>query len=481
MFLLAIAPALAVSVQQQSQQPTGLPDSPVSRIEVLPAGRTIVAGDSVQLVMRALDRNGAVIPEAVLYLKMLGGQGEGTVRPENGMLVASSVGKFPLEVSAVVPGSRPFVDSTSVEFRGIAGPAARLDVSPKTATILSGQSLRVNALAFSKANDRTTDPVRWRSSDAKIATVDQEGVITGASPGRARITAAVRSGKISTDVEIRVLPGSGGKLTITPANPSVRQGDVVPLAVETRDGAGKAVRDLTPTWSFSPGDGQLGSDGRFVAYRPGIYTVTATLGPRAVSTTVTVGERDVRRSVTVVGRVPVTAFATSEVWIHPNGKVAYLGTHQGGDRVYAIDISDPAKPVIVDSIQANTRLVNDMQTTADGNYMVFTREGAADRKNGIVIADTRDPLHPKEISQFADGVAAGVHSVYIYEHPQYGRYVFLTNDGTGAIDIVEHQRSRRIRRGPGSGAPIAPTRRGTSTISTSWTASCTPATGTTGW
>jgi hypothetical protein len=435
-FLLAIAPALVVSVQQQSQQPTGLPDSPVSRIEVLPAGRTIVAGDSVQLVMRALDRNGAVIPEAVLYLKMLGGQGEGTVRPENGMLVASSVGKFPLEVSAVVPGSRPFVDSTSVEFRGIAGPAARLDVSPKTATILSGQSLRVNALAFSKANDRTADPVRWRSSDAKIATVDQEGVITGASPGRARITAAVRSGKISTDVEIRVLPGSGGKLTITPANPSVRQGDVVPLAVETRDGAGKAVRDLTPTWSFSPGDGQLGSDGRFVAYRPGIYTVTATLGPRAVSTTFTVGERDVRRSVSVVGRVPVTAFATSEVWIHPNGKVAYLGTHQGGDRVYAIDISDPAKPVIVDSIQANTRLVNDMQTTTDGNYMVFTREGAADRKNGIVIADTRDPLHPKEISQFVDGVAAGVHSVYIYEHPQYGRYVFLTNDGTGAIDIV---------------------------------------------
>jgi hypothetical protein len=77
-----------------------------------------------------------------------------------------------------------------------------------------------------------------------------------------------------------------------------------------------------------------------------------------------------------------------------------------------------------------------MQTTADGNYMVFTREGAADRKNGIVIADTRDPLHPKEIAQFVDGVAAGVHSIYIYEHPTYGRYVFLTNDGTGAIDIV---------------------------------------------
>jgi hypothetical protein len=104
--------------------------------------------------------------------------------------------------------------------------------------------------------------------------------------------------------------------------------------------------------------------------------------------------------------------------------------------VYALDISDPGNPVVVDSLLANTRLVNDMQTTADGNYMVFTREGAADRKNGIVIADTRDPLHPKEIAQFVEGVAAGVHSVYIYEHPEHGRYVFITNDGTGAIDIV---------------------------------------------
>ncbi len=35
-----------------------------------------------------------------------------------------------------------------------------------------------------------------------------------------------------------------------------------------------------------------------------------------------------------------------------------------------------------------------------------------------------------------DGVASGVHSVYLYEDPKYGRYLYLTNDGTGAIDIV---------------------------------------------
>jgi hypothetical protein len=428
--LLALLPALVLAVQE----PTVLPASPIKRIEVQPAMRTVTAGDSVKLVLRALDASGAPVPGAVLYVRMLGGQGEGTVRPESFWLVASSVGKFPLGVSALVPGSRPFVDSTSVEFVGVPGPAARVEVVPRSATIVEGQSLRLSGLSFSKANDRTLDAVRWESSAAKVASVDRDGVVTGLAPGRAVLTASVRGATAS--VGVRVVSATLGRLTLTPSRPTVRQGDVMQLAVDARDAAGKPLAGLTPTWSFSPGDGQLDADGRFVAYRTGAYTVTATLGRRTASTTVTVGERDVRRSVTVVGRLPRTAFATSEVWIHPNGKVAYLGTHMGGDRVYAIDISDPANPVVMDSIMANTRLVNDMQTTADGNYMVFTREGAADRKNGIVIADTRDPLHPKEVSQFVDGVAAGVHSVYIYEHPQYGRYVFITNDGTGAIDIV---------------------------------------------
>jgi hypothetical protein len=33
--------------------------------------------------------------------------------------------------------------------------------------------------------------------------------------------------------------------------------------------------------------------------------------------------------------------------------------HVGGDRIYAIDVSDPARPVITDSIVANSRSMND--------------------------------------------------------------------------------------------------------------------------
>ena len=102
------------------------------------------------------------------------------------------------------------------------------------------------------------------------------------------------------------------------------------------------------------------------------------------------------------------------------------GTTLGGDRIYAIDVSDPAKPVITDSIMANSRSMNDLMTTEDGKWMVFTREGAADRKNGIVIASTADPAHPKAVSEFTDGVTAGVHSAFVYTQPKYGTHVYLS-------------------------------------------------------
>ncbi|HLZ10785.1 MAG TPA: hypothetical protein VKT80_19520, partial [Chloroflexota bacterium] len=226
-------------------------------------------------------------------------------------------------------------------------------------------------------------------------------------------------------------------LVLTPANTTVRQGDVVRFAVVAKSATGATIDGLTPTWVFAPGNGQLDQDGSFVAYNPGDYLVTASLGTITASTVVHAQPRDVRRGVTVVARLPRTAFATSEVWIHPNGKVAYLGTHEGGDRLYAIDITDPSNPTIVDSIQANTRLINDIMTTPDGKYMSFTRESASDRKNGIVIASVEDPLHPKKIAEFTEGVTSGVHSNYIYHQDKYGTHDYITNDGTGAIDIID--------------------------------------------
>ncbi len=165
--------------------------------------------------------------------------------------------------------------------------------------------------------------------------------------------------------------------------------------------------------------------------------VTATQGSRSAQAVVRVTAREVRRPLTVVGRLPRTRFTTEEVWIHPDGKHAYLGSGSGGDVMYAIDISNPAKPVVTDSVVSNTRRVNDVMTTPDGKFLVFTREGASDRKNGIVICSLEDPAHPKVISEFTDGVTASVHSAFIFRQEKYGTHSYLTNDGTGAMHVID--------------------------------------------
>ena len=165
--------------------------------------------------------------------------------------------------------------------------------------------------------------------------------------------------------------------------------------------------------------------------------MTASQGSRTAQAVVRLAPRDVRRPLSVVGRLPRTRFSTEEVWLHPDGKHAYLGSGSGGDVMYAIDISDPSKPVVTDSVVSNTRRVNDVMTTPDGKFLVFTREGASDRKNGIVICSLEDPKHPKVISEFTEGVTSGVHSAFIFQQEKYGTHVYLTNDGTGALHILD--------------------------------------------
>jgi hypothetical protein len=233
-----------------------------------------------------------------------------------------------------------------------------------------------------------------------------------------------------------VVPNTIATVEVVPAGREARQGDVVRFRAVARDAARRELEGLTPTWSFSPGEGRIDPDGAFVGYAARPYTITASFGTRSADAVISLAPRDVRRPATVVGRLPRTQFTTEEVWIHPNGQVAYLGTGSGGDRMYAVDITDPSAPMVTDSIVVNTRRVNDLMTTPDGRTLVFTREGASDRKNGIVIASLDDPRHPKPIAEFTDGMEAGVHSAFIYHQAPFGTHVFATNDGTGAIHVI---------------------------------------------
>jgi hypothetical protein len=419
----------AVLVQATPQQQ---PPSPIHEIVVTPANPTVNAQETLQLQARAVDAAGNPVPDARIRFVPAGGRFEGTVE-ETGLVRSGATGTLPVTVIATVPGTAPVLKR--VEVRMVPGPAARITLDRAAPRLVVGQDVLVTGAVLSQHGDRRQDRITWRSSAPSVARVSGDGLVTGVAPGRATITAT--AGAATAQYEVTVVANTIASLTVTPGTSNARTGDVLRFRIEARDAQGRLIPDLTPVWSFSPGNGMIDEAGAFVGYERGAYTVIANLGERSAAATVNLVPRDVRRPAEVVGRLPRMRFSTEEVWVHPNGRNLYLGSGSGGDVLYAVDISDPSNPVVTDSLVANTRRVNDVMTTPDGRYLVHTREGAADRRNGIVIAQIYDPAHPKVIAEFTEGVTAGVHSAFIYQQQRYGTHVFLTNNGTGAMHVID--------------------------------------------
>jgi hypothetical protein len=418
------------------QQPAATP-SPIAKVTVEPAEVAVEVGDTVRLKVSAQDSSGRPIKNITVRWFQSGGHFEGKV-DSTGLVTGGSTGT--LTVSALVSprsGGSPATGFARVTV--LPQPASRLELEPEVSRLYVGQTMTLGAVPYAANNDRRYDQVLWQSDAPQVVAISSSGRLSAMKPGRARLTA--RAGKASRSIVVTVAPNPVAQLRLDPAAASVRTGEVVNFAFRAADRSGKLIGDVTPEWSLSPGNAQIESDGGFVADVPGNYRVSATFAGKSVDATVEVRPRDARRPTTLVGRVPLR-FRGAEFWLHPDGRHGYMSTI--GDRMYAIDVSNPASPAITDSVVVDARTINDVMTTEDGKFGVLTREGASTRKNGIVILSFENPAHPKVIAEFTETVTGGVHSTFIYRG-----YVYLTDDATGSmrvIDIRDPYKPRQVAR-----------------------------------
>jgi plastocyanin len=409
----------------------------IAKVTIQPAEVAVEVGDSVRLAATALDASGRTVSGATVRWFQAGGRFEGVI-DSTGLVRAGSVGT--LSVSAVVAprqGGSPVTAFARVTI--LPRPTSRIALEPAVTRLYQGQSVVVSAVPYSPDGDRRQDEILWSSDAPAVVAAGAGGRLVAGRPGRAVVTA--KAGRAVERLTITVAPNPVSVVDLEPARAAVRTGEVVRFAFRARTAAGAAVADATPEWSLAPGNGQVDHDGSFVAELPGTYRVLATFGGRTAEATVEVRARDVRRPTTLVGRLPLP-FPTAEFWLHPDGKHGYVTTM--GDRAYALDLSNPGRPVITDSVVVDARHINDLMTTEDGKYGVLTRENASTRRNGIVILSFEDPAHPKPIAEFTETVTGGVHSTFIYRG-----YVYLTDDATGSlrvIDIRDPYRPRQVAR-----------------------------------
>jgi hypothetical protein len=334
-------------------------------------------------------------------------------------------------VGAVVAGKTGYATVNVVDSK-VAG--VEIEAPAHASVVVGGAEKLTAVVRTANGNPRTDVAVKWTSEKPSIASVDAAGLVTGVAPGSVTIKATAEGA--SGTVTLQVARDAVRKLTVKPGSAESRTGDVVHFSATAVDGAGGHLKDPPVRWAISGEGAVVYADGAFVAEKPGTYVVTASSGQHSAAASVVVRPRNVERDVEVVAHVPMPDLQMSEEWII--GHHAYLSTV--ADKVFVYDIADPANPKLVDTLKVDARIINDISTTPDEKIGVFTREGASNRKNGIVFLDTSDAAHLKVLSEYTATVTGGVHSAYIDGH-----YVYITDDATGSLRVIDFQDPKHPR------------------------------------
>jgi len=446
---LALAAALLFATTLAG--PTAAEAQDDVRVEVEPAALALEVGDKAQVTARVVDAAGNALDIPVLYFARGPRRGLAVDRA-TGAVEAVKGGQYEIIVRARNEGRASASVQVSVAFP----PPDRIELSHDGGRFYVGATVRHRATVIDEAGDVRDEEVAWRSANEAVATVDRFGFFTARAPGETTLSAHAEG--VRAAIQYTVAESPVAEMTITGANPGDvhRTGDVVRFSGTPLDASGNAVSDMPVAYSlladpdaiatadFPPAE--VDEQGIFVAYKPGVYTVTASVPGHSARQSIEVVPRHVAEEVTLVGHGAVRNVATSDLWVWegPDGRdYAITGTHSGHGSVYWWDVTDPASPVLTDSLVVDARTTNDVKVSEDGTICVISREGASNRRNGIVIVDCSDPRSIEVISTYDDQLTGGVHNLFIYED-----HVYAVNNGVrfDVINIEDPASPRRVGR-----------------------------------
>ncbi len=443
--LRTVAPILALSLLAPGLSGQAAP----ARIEIAQPSLSLQVGESAQIEARVLDANGNVVDAPLMYFAR-GARGRMDLGRTTGTVRAVYGGEY--TVSVMVATARDIRADMTVTVAY--PPIERVSIDPAAGgRFYVGAAARHGATVVDRAGDIRDEAIRWASSDESIATVDRFGVFTAHRPGRVTLTATAAGA--SGTVQYDVAPNPVTAMTLSASQEVGRTGDVIRFTASPRAGSA-AVTDIPVTFGVLSypvpeatadiAPAEIDQKGRFVAYEPGIYTVTATVPGHTAQHTVEIGSRLVSEEVSFVGQGAVRDVPTSDLWVWEgvDGRdYAITGTWGAFGAVYFWDVTDPASAVLTDSIVVDARTTNDVKVSEDGEVCVISREGASNRRNGIVILDCTDPRNIRIHSTFDDELTGGVHNLFIYQD-----HVYAVNNGVrfDVINIEDPTNPHRVGR-----------------------------------
>ncbi len=455
LLLLALVP-LALTPAATAQQEEAA--TRATAVVVTPAELTLEVGQKATLEAVVKDADGNMLEAPVMFFSM--SRRRVGVNSATGELEAFRPGD--IQIMAVVPNpGQPFNRRSPDLVRAMVTvhvplpPLAAIEFRDTPASLYADTRVRLETLLTDVSGAERDDvPLEFTSSAPDIASINSLGTVTFRVAGNA--TLSVRAGALEASLTVTVRPNRTAALALEASARSARTGDVIHFTATPRDRDGTAIADLPVQFAFQsrttehslgdPGSGLITQDGRFVADLPGEYTIVAASGAHTASLTVAIEPRDVQRPIEVLGQGRVSDRATSDLWIWegPDGRdYAATGTHSAAGHAYFWDVTDPRNIQKIDTIKVDARTVNDVKVSEDGRIAVISREGASNRRNGLVILDVSDLYNKgaQVLARYDDQLTGGVHNIFVYQDHVYALSAGQRYD---VINIEDPTRPHRV-------------------------------------
>lgn len=231
----------------------------VSEVTITRPSESVPAGGSVTLTAALRDASGRPVTGTVTWVSS--DPGIATVTA-NGVVVGVSPGQVTITASA---GG---VSSTVTLVIRATRAITSVTVTPSTASAVIGESITFAANVV-RPNAAPTPRVRWATSNAAVATVNQNGAVTGVSAGNAVISAdvltdalsgyAADSARATGTITVQPPVAAISNLTLSPTSAQLSATNTVQMAANVL----KANVNVQPTFTY-------------VSSRESIATVSAT-------------------------------------------------------------------------------------------------------------------------------------------------------------------------------------------------------------
>ncbi|MEX2363842.1 MAG: hypothetical protein WD597_09465, partial [Balneolaceae bacterium] len=328
------------------------------KIIVEPSSLELQLNEEVQLQARVVDENGNALPDSVIFFTR---NRRSLTVSTNGLVKAIASGSF--NITARTISGRENALSVNIPVEVAYPPITEIQFLNTPKNVYEGTSLALK-LALKDATGQNRDNVEYTltSSAPAIASVDDFGNLRAHKTGNFTLTAEAENVKITWKNKVVKNPVSNLEMSHNYENKTVRTGDVIRFSSSPKKSNGEVVADAPVSYSFmaEPDDklgqgasAQIEQDGRFVANKPGVYTVMAKTGNSFSEATFRVVNRNVQRPIEIAGKGIVSHTRTSDLWVWEgvDGRdYALTGTWGGNGETIFWDVNDPTNIFPIDTV-----------------------------------------------------------------------------------------------------------------------------------